>query len=229
MSILCDPSSVGIGSYLPSEVVTNADLAKIVETSDEWIVERTGIRQRHRAAEGEFTSHLATKAARAALEDAGLGPQDIDLVVVATATPDHTFPASATQVQAALGITQRLRLRPPGGLLRLRLRAGHRRRADQGRPRPPRAGDRRRDLLAHPRLDRPHHLRAVRRRRRRRRARGPAQSAGTNDDRGLIAAHLRADGRHCDKLYVDGGPSTTKHRRPPPHGGQGGLQARRRP
>ena len=94
----------GVGSYLPEETLTNSDLARIVDTSDEWIVERTGIRERHRAAPGEFTSDLATKAALAALKDAGLQPDDIDLIVLATATPDNTFPASAVQVQANLGI-----------------------------------------------------------------------------------------------------------------------------
>src|SRR5512145_3323990 len=97
---------VGIGSYLPAEILTNDDLAKIVDTSDEWIVERTGIRQRHRAAKDETTVDLATKAARKALANAGLTAADIDLVVVATATPDHTFPSSATEVQAALGISR---------------------------------------------------------------------------------------------------------------------------
>ena len=94
----------GIGSYLPAKVLTNADLAAMVDTSDEWIVQRTGIRQRHIAAEGEFTSDLATAAARKALENAELKPSDIDLIVLATSTPDNTFPASAVTVQNNLGI-----------------------------------------------------------------------------------------------------------------------------
>ena len=94
----------GVGSYLPEQVVTNADLAKIVDTSDEWIVERTGIRQRHKAREDEPTSDLAVAAARRALEDAGRTPADVDLIVVATTTPDMTFPATASIVQRKLGV-----------------------------------------------------------------------------------------------------------------------------
>ncbi len=93
----------GTGSALPAKCVTNAELAERVDTSDDWIVERTGIRQRYIADETEFTSTLATKAARAALEAAGIDASEIGLIVLATATPDHTFPATATQVQAALG------------------------------------------------------------------------------------------------------------------------------
>ena len=96
---------IGSGHYLPEKCLTNADMTRLVDTSDEWIVERTGIRQRHLAAEGETTSMLATKAAIAALDHAGIDPQTIDLIVLATATPDYTFPSTATQVQAALGIT----------------------------------------------------------------------------------------------------------------------------
>ena len=93
----------GSGSALPAKVVTNAELAQRVDTTDEWIVERTGIRQRYIAGEGETTSSLATEAARAALEDAGIDAKSIDLIVLATATPDNTFPATATKVQNALG------------------------------------------------------------------------------------------------------------------------------
>ncbi len=96
----------GCGSYLPDRVVTNDELAKKVETSDEWIQQRTGIRQRHIAADGEFTSHLALKAAERALAHAGLSASELDLIVLATATPDETFPATATRVQAALGMTR---------------------------------------------------------------------------------------------------------------------------
>src|ERR1700685_800877 len=92
----------GVGAYLPERVLTNAELAKTVDTSDEWIQQRTGIRERHIAAPGETTSVLATKAAQAALDNAGLTGADIDLIVVATSTPDYTFPAVATQVQANL-------------------------------------------------------------------------------------------------------------------------------
>jgi 3-oxoacyl-[acyl-carrier-protein] synthase-3 len=94
----------GIGSYLPEKVLTNADLAAMVDTSDEWIVQRTGITERHVAAEGEFTSDLAKVAAERALAQAGLEPGDIDLIVVGTSTPDNTFPATAVSVQHKLGI-----------------------------------------------------------------------------------------------------------------------------
>lgn len=96
---------IGTGSALPRRIVTNAELAERVETSDEWIIERTGIRQRHIAGPDETTATLATAAARAALADAGIKASDIDLIVLATATPDNTFPATATKVQAALGCT----------------------------------------------------------------------------------------------------------------------------
>src|SRR4249919_1112854 len=94
----------GTGSALPNRRVDNAELAKLVETSDEWIVERTGIRSRHVAADGETTATLAFEACQKALEAAGLQPNDIGLIVLATATPDQTFPSSATKVQALLGI-----------------------------------------------------------------------------------------------------------------------------
>jgi len=97
---------LGCGGYLPEKVVTNADLAERLATSDEWIVQRTGIRQRHVAAVGELTSDLATAAARQALKSAGMAGGDLDLIVLATATPDHTFPATATKVQAQLGMTR---------------------------------------------------------------------------------------------------------------------------
>jgi len=97
---------LGTGSYLPERVLTNVDLARMVDTSDAWIQERTGIRQRHIAADGQLTSEIATAAASRALEAAGLTPADIDLIILATTTPDRTFPASATAVQAKLGITR---------------------------------------------------------------------------------------------------------------------------
>ena len=95
---------LGCGSYLPQRILTNAELAARIDTSDEWIVQRTGIRQRHIAADGEFTSHLATNAARSALAHAGIDAQSIDLIVLATSTPDNTFPATAVAVQNGLGI-----------------------------------------------------------------------------------------------------------------------------
>src|SRR6516162_5102528 len=97
---------LGCGSYLPSRILTNAELAGKVDTSDEWIVQRTGIRERRIAAPGECTSDLAIAAARAALENGGIDPQSIDLIILATSTPDNTFPATAVSVQAGLGITK---------------------------------------------------------------------------------------------------------------------------
>jgi 3-oxoacyl-[acyl-carrier-protein] synthase-3 len=103
MTAVVRSAVTGVGAYLPGKVVTNDDLAKVVETSDAWIQERTGIRQRRRAAEGELTSDLAMEAARRALEAADRKPSDVDLIIVATTTPDLTFPATAAIVQAKLG------------------------------------------------------------------------------------------------------------------------------
>jgi 3-oxoacyl-[acyl-carrier-protein] synthase-3 len=97
---------IGCGAYLPAKVVTNDDLSKLVDTSDEWIAERTGIRRRHFAGDGEKTSDLAMKAATAALADAGIAVADLDMVIVATTTPDNTFPSTATKVQAQLGMAR---------------------------------------------------------------------------------------------------------------------------
>ena len=97
---------LGVGGYLPERAMSNAEIAKLVDTSDEWIVERTGIKKRHIAAEGQKTSDLAVEAAKRALASAGREAKDIDLIIVATATPDLTFPATASRVQAALGVHQ---------------------------------------------------------------------------------------------------------------------------
>ena len=96
----------GFGGYLPPRVMTNADLAVLVDTTDDWIVERTGVRERHIAGPDQKTSDLALEACRVALSDAGRGPDEIDLIILATATPDLTFPATAARVQAGLGVTQ---------------------------------------------------------------------------------------------------------------------------
>jgi 3-oxoacyl-[acyl-carrier-protein] synthase-3 len=95
----------GTGAYLPEKILTNADLESIVDTTDEWIVQRSGIKQRHIAAEGQTTSDMASEAGRDALKNAGISPDDIDGVIVATTTPDQTFPSVAVSVQAALGIS----------------------------------------------------------------------------------------------------------------------------
>jgi 3-oxoacyl-[acyl-carrier-protein] synthase-3 len=97
---------IGCGSYLPERILSNAELAKKIDTSHEWIVQRTGIHQRHVAADGELTSDLALAASRRALEAAGIEVDEIDLIIVATTTPDDTFPATATKVQAGLGVVR---------------------------------------------------------------------------------------------------------------------------
>jgi 3-oxoacyl-[acyl-carrier-protein] synthase-3 len=199
---------LGCGHYLPERVLTNADLARIVDTTDDWIVERTGIHRRHMAAEGETTSALATKAAREALDRAGLGARDIDLVVVATATPDYTFPATATQVQAALGmeggVAFDVQAVCSGFVFGLAT-------ADKFL----KSGSHRRALVIGAEtfsriLDWTDRTTCV--------LFGDGAGAvvlearpsdGTLRDRGILETHIRSDGRFVDKLYVDGGPSAT--------------------
>lgn len=198
----------GTGSYLPSRIVTNAELAERMETSDEWIRQRTGIGQRHVAAEGETTSMLATKAAEAALAHAGLKAADIDLIVLATATPDYTFPSSATQVQAALGITHGVAFDVAavcsGFVFALAT-------ADKFIT----SGTNTRALVIGAEtfsriLDWNDRTTAV--------LFGDGAGAvvleavegkGDMSDTGVLTSHLRSDGRHRAKLFVDGGPSTT--------------------
>jgi 3-oxoacyl-[acyl-carrier-protein] synthase-3 len=199
---------LGCGSYLPSRIVSNAELAQTVDTSDEWIVQRTGIRERHVAAEGEYTSHLAIHAARAALAHAGVDAQSIDLIILATSTPDRTFPASAVSVQAGLGITQGaamdLQAVCSGFVYSLAtadslLKAGMFKRAlvigAETFSRLVDWKDRTTCVLF-----------------------GDGAGAvvmelqpqpGNRQDRGILTAHLRSDGRHMSKLYADGGVSTT--------------------
>jgi 3-oxoacyl-[acyl-carrier-protein] synthase III len=199
---------LGCGAYLPSRVVTNAELAQTVDTSDEWIVQRTGIRERHVAAQGEYTSDLAIHAARAALADAGIDAQSVDLILLATSTPDRSFPASAVTVQAALGITQGaafdLQAVCSGFVYGLAtadslLKAGLFKRAlvigSETFSRLLDWKDRTTCVLFGDGAG------AV--------VMELQPQAGTNEDRGILTAHLRSDGRHMGKLYSDGGVSTT--------------------
>ncbi|MEH2514348.1 3-oxoacyl-[acyl-carrier-protein] synthase-3 [Nitrobacteraceae bacterium AZCC 1564] len=200
---------LGYGAYLPERILTNAELATMVDTSDEWIVQRTGIKQRHMAAEGEFTSHLGLKAAQAAIANAGIDTQSIDLIVLATSTPDNTFPATAVAIQNGLGITHGaafdLQAVCSGFIFALAtadnfLRSGAFKRAlvigaetfsrildwnDRGTCVLFGDGAGAVILEAQP-------------------------QSGTSADRGILTTHLRSDGRHKDKLFVDGGPSTTQ-------------------
>jgi|SRR5688572_1850233 3-oxoacyl-[acyl-carrier-protein] synthase-3 len=198
----------GVGSYLPSRILTNDDLSRMVDTSDEWIFERTGIRERRIAAKGELTSDLAIAASRAALADAGVEAGSIDLIVVATATPDQTFPATAATVQAELGITTGasfdLQAVCSGFLYALTT-------ADSLI----RTGQATRVLVIGAEvfsriLDWTDRSTCV--------LFGDgagafvleaADGGGTVKDRGILASKLRSDGRYRDKLYVDGGPSST--------------------
>jgi 3-oxoacyl-[acyl-carrier-protein] synthase-3 len=198
----------GIGSYLPSKVLTNADLAAMVDTSDEWIVQRTGIRERHIAAEGEVTSDLATAAARDALKNAAREPSDIDLIVLATSTPDNTFPASAVTVQNNLGIRGGaafdIQAVCTGFVYALAtadalLKGGQGRRAlvigSETFSRILDWSDRTTCVLFGDGAG------AV--------VVEIEEGSGTNSDRGVLTSHLRSDGQHKHKLYVDGGPSGT--------------------
>jgi 3-oxoacyl-[acyl-carrier-protein] synthase III len=200
---------LGCGSYLPSRILGNAELSRMVDTSDEWIAQRTGIRARHIAAEGETTSDMALAAARAALAAADVDAQSIDLIVLATSTPDNTFPASAVSVQAGLGITHGAAfdlqavcsgfvfgLATVDGLIK--------------------TGAYKRALVIGSEtfsriLDWKDRTTCV--------LFGDGAGAvvveaqtqpGTREDRGILASKLRSDGRHKSKLYVDGGPSSTQ-------------------
>ena len=200
---------VGTGSALPARRVSNAELAETVDTSDAWIVERTGIHFRHIASPDETTATLAADACRAALGSAGLSAQDIDLIVLATATPDQTFPASATKVQALLGIDDCVAFDVAavcsGFLYALQvadsmIRSGAARRALvigaetfsrildwEDRATCVLFGDGAGAIVLE----------------------GQESDASPSEGRGILAVRLHADGRHNDLLYVDGGPSTT--------------------
>ena len=200
---------VGCGGYLPEKIVSNAELAERLDTSDEWIVQRTGIRQRHIAAVGELTSDLAAQAGRRALEAAGIAGRELDLLVLATATPDHTFPATATKVQAQLGMHAGAAFDVQAvctgfiyalGTADALLQTGQARTAlvigaetfsrildwqDRGTCVLFGDGAGALVLRAAPRL--------------------PDQPK----PRGVLSTHLHSDGRNYELLYVDGGPSTT--------------------
>lgn len=199
---------IGYGGYLPERIVTNDELSKRVDTSDEWIRQRTGIRERRVAAPGERTSDLGLAAARSALASAGLEADDLDLVVCATSTPDETFPATATRIQSQLGMTRGaafdvqavcsgfvyalavadnfLRLGQAKTALILGAETFSRILDWEDRSTCVLFGDGAGALV----------LQA-------------AQVNGEAKERGLLSTHLYSDGRHHDALYVDGGPSST--------------------
>jgi 3-oxoacyl-[acyl-carrier-protein] synthase-3 len=200
---------LGCGAYLPDRVVTNADLAAKMDTSDEWIQQRTGIRQRHIAADGEFTSHLATKAAQRAMDRAGIKASDLDLIVVATATPDETFPATATRVQANLGMTKGSAfdiqavcagfvygVSVVDSLIKNELASTALVIGAETFSRILDWNDRGTCVLFGDGAG------AVVMQR--------SEGKGTSSDRGVLANALHSDGRQHDILYVDGGPSSTK-------------------
>ena len=199
----------GCGSYLPERVVTNEELSKTMDTTDEWIQQRTGIRQRHLAAEGEFTSHLAIKASQRALDHAGLKASDLDLIVLATATPDQTFPATATRVQAELGMTRGAAfdvqavcagfvygLSVADSLIKSGLASTALVIGAETFSRILDWDDRGTCVLFGDGAG------AV--------VLKGEEGSGTPADRGILANALHSDGRHHDILYVDGGPSSTR-------------------
>ena len=199
---------LGCGSYLPNRIVSNDELARSVDTTDEWIVQRTGIRERHVAAAGEVTSDLAIHAARAALAHAHVDADSIDLIVLGTSTPDQTFPATAVTVQAALGITGGvafdLQAVCSGFVFALStadalLKTGAYKRALvigaetfsrildwTDRTTCVLFGDGAGAVVVE-----------------------AQEQPGNRTDRGILTSHLRSDGRFRTKLYVDGGPSST--------------------
>jgi 3-oxoacyl-[acyl-carrier-protein] synthase-3 len=199
----------GCGSYLPDRVMSNEELARRVETSDEWISKRTGIRQRHLAADGQVTSDLGFEAAAAALAQAGLTADAVDLIVCATSTPDETFPATATRIQARLGMTRGaafdVQAVCSGFVYGLAVADNFIRAGQAGTALVIGAETFSRILDWHDRgtcvlfgdgagavvLER-------------------ANRAGNSGDRGLLSTHIYSDGRHHDALYVDGGPSSTQ-------------------
>ena len=200
---------LGCGSYLPQRILTNQELAGMVDTSDEWIVQRTGIHERRIAAPAEVTSDMGLKAAQAALAAAGLGADAIDLIILGTSTPDNTFPASAVSIQAGLGITRGaafdlqavcsgfvFALATADGLLKT---GAFKRALVIGAETFSRIldwSDRGTCVLFGDGAG------AV--------VLEAQELSGTRDDRGILTSHLRSDGRYKSKLYVDGGPASTQ-------------------
>ncbi|MDH3228460.1 MAG: ketoacyl-ACP synthase III [Alphaproteobacteria bacterium] len=198
----------GCGAYLPERIVTNDELATRVDTSDEWISQRTGIRQRHIAADGELTSDLALAAARRALENAGVDGADLDIIVLATATPDNTFPATATRIQAGLGnrtgaafdvhavctgfiyaltmADNMLRLGQANTALVIGAEVFSRILDWEDRTTCVLFGDGAGAVVLK-----------------------VGEGQGTNRDRGILSTHLHSDGANYKALFVDGGPGST--------------------
>jgi 3-oxoacyl-[acyl-carrier-protein] synthase-3 len=199
----------GIGTALPEHCQPNSAIEKIVDTTDEWIVQRTGIKQRYVAAAGETTSTLAVRAAQSALASAECGPDDIDLIILATSTPDYTFPSTATTVQAALGITR-------GAAFDIQAVCSGFVFAVATADKFLTSGSHKRALVIGAEtfsriLDWKDRTTCV--------LFGDGAGAivlearagtGSVADRGVLTSQLRSDGRHREKLYVDGGPSTTQ-------------------
>jgi 3-oxoacyl-[acyl-carrier-protein] synthase-3 len=195
---------LGVGAYLPERIVTNDDLARMVDTSDDWIVQRTGIRERRFIAEGETTSDMALAACRQAIARAGVATSEIDLIILATTTPDQTFPATAVRVQAELGLTRgcafdlqavcsgfiyalsvadsMMRTGPFRTALVIGAEAFSRLLDFEDRTTCVLFGDG---------------------------AGAVVLRAGDHDGAGILSTHLHSDGRQADMLYVDGGPATT--------------------
>jgi 3-oxoacyl-[acyl-carrier-protein] synthase III len=199
----------GCGAYLPERVVTNEDLARVLDTSDEWIRQRTGIRERHIAAEGQSTSHLALAAAQRALGAAEMQADQVDMVVLATATPDETFPATATRVQSELGMTRGaafdvqavcsgfiyalniadnfIRLGQADNVLVIGAETFSRLVDWNDRTTCVLFGDGAGAVMLK-----------------------SAKGNGDAGDRGILSSHIHSDGRHHDLLFADGGPSSTR-------------------